>query len=84
MNGTDGQLSNGIVEDVKRVGPGEVAGDLDDQRGRVNHTGLDDQDEDFRRTKVAGHARDHTEDIPNGKIEDVVLNPKLHEDSPNP
>jgi len=42
MNGTHGQLGNGIVEDVERIGPGKVASDLDDQRGRVNHTGLDD------------------------------------------
>ena len=56
MNGTYRQLSNGIVEDVKRVGPDEVACDLDDQRSRVNHAGLDNQNEDFRCTKVAGHA----------------------------
>ena len=56
MNGTYGKLSDGVIEDVERVGPGKVARDLDDQRGRVNHTGLDDQDEDFRRAKVAGHA----------------------------
>ena len=42
MNGTYGQLSDGIVEDIECVGPGKVARDLNDQRGRVDHTGLDD------------------------------------------
>jgi len=42
MDGTYGQLSDGIVKDIERVGPGKVARDLDDQGGRVNHTGLND------------------------------------------
>ena len=54
MNGTYGKLSDGVIEDVERVGSNKVASDLDDQCGRVDHTGLDDQDKDFCGTKVAG------------------------------
>ena len=70
-NRTYGELSDGIINNVEPVGSGKVEGDLDDQRSRVNHTGLDNQDEDLRSAKVAGYTRDHAEHVPNNRMGDL-------------
>lgn len=71
MNGTYGKLCDRVIKDVERVGSSKVAGNLEDQRSRVYHTGFDNQDEDFRDTKVTGYTRDHTEYIPNNGVRDL-------------
>ena len=84
MNGAYGQLGNRIIKNIECVGPGEVAGDLDNQRSGVDHTGLDNQDEDLRNTKTARRARHHAEDIPNNGIRDLFWNHNVGAGSPNP
>lgn len=71
MNGTYGKLGDRVIKDVERVGSSKVAGNLDDQRGRIYHTGLNNQDQDFRDTKVASHTRDHTEYVPNNGMRGI-------------
>ena len=75
MNGTYGKLGDGVIKDVERIGSSKVAGNLDDQSGRVNHTGFDNQDEDFRDTKAVGHTGDHTEYVPNNGMRGIFRIP---------
>lgn len=69
MNGTYGKLCDRVIKDVERVRPGKVEGDLDDQCGRIDHAGLDNQYEDFRDAKATAYTRDHTEYMPNNGVE---------------
>ena len=43
--GTYRELRDGVVHDVERVVLREVEGDLDEERGAVDHAGLDDEHE---------------------------------------
>jgi len=70
MNGTYGKLGDGVIKNVECIGSSKVAGNLNDQRGRVYHTGFDNQDEYFCDTKVASDARDRAEYIPNNGMKD--------------
>lgn len=78
MGATYGQLGDRVVDDVERVGSREVTRDLDDQRRRVNHPGLDDQNKNLGGAKAAGHTRDHTEYVPKNRLRRRVLNPILN------
>ena len=41
------ELCDGVIDDIECVAPDEVEGYLDDECRTVNHSGLDDQDEDL-------------------------------------
>ena len=84
MNGAYSKLGNRVIKNVERVGSGKVAGDLDNQRSGVDHTGLDNQDEDFRNTKTARRARHRAEDVPDNGIRVLCRNHELGANSPNP
>lgn len=44
-NGTDRKLRDGVVDDVERVAVRKVEDDLEEERGAVDHRGLDDEHE---------------------------------------
>ena len=54
--GAYGELGDGVVDDVEGVVAGEVEHDLDEDRGGVDHRGLDDEQEGTREAELA-HAQ---------------------------
>lgn len=78
-------MGDGVIDDVERVGSREVTRNLNDQRRRVDHSGLDNQDKNPSSAKAAIYARDHTKHVPVNGIKRPIVNPHLkRRGSPDP